>query len=139
MSPADAAAIMSAAYQHQRSWRTDEIAATLASPGVRLFSAGSAMLIARILGDEAEILALATAPDQQRSGAASALIAEFHATARESGAHHAFLEVAALNAPARALYAAHGYAETGRRPRYYRLEDGRFDDAIVMQRALGEK
>jgi ribosomal-protein-alanine N-acetyltransferase len=43
-----------------------------------------------------------------------------------------FLEVAPGNAAARALYASAGYAEVGRRPRYY--PDG--SDALLLARAL---
>jgi [ribosomal protein S18]-alanine N-acetyltransferase len=42
------------------------------------------------------------------------------------------LEVAAGNAPARALYAAAGFAEVGKRRRYY--PDG--SDALVLAAAL---
>jgi ribosomal-protein-alanine N-acetyltransferase len=43
-----------------------------------------------------------------------------------------FLEVAEANAAARALYAAAGFAEVGRRRRYY--ADG--GDALVLRRGL---
>jgi ribosomal-protein-alanine N-acetyltransferase len=43
-----------------------------------------------------------------------------------------FLEVAAQNTAARALYAALGFTETGRRPAYY--EDG--GDALILALAL---
>ena len=48
----------------------------------------------------------------------------------------AFLEVAADNAAAQALYARAGFAESGRRRGYYRRPDGSGLDALVMQRAL---
>ncbi|SIS66528.1 ribosomal-protein-alanine N-acetyltransferase [Roseivivax lentus] len=139
MSPDAAAAILAAAYRHQRAWTAQEVAATLETPGARLFHTQGAVLIARLLPEEAEILALATDPARQRTGAAMQLLQSFHVAARSEGATRAFLEVAAANAPARALYTAAGYAEIGRRPRYYRLVDGHRDDAVVMQRALDEK
>ena len=44
--------------------------------------------------------------------------------------HDVFLEVRADNPVAQALYASEGFAEVGRRPRYYQPDDV---DAIVMQ------
>lgn len=139
MTPEDAAALFAAAYRHQAPWDSAAIAATLATKGARLFASPGGVLIARILGDEAEILALATDPAQQRSGVATALLAQFHEAAAQAGARTAFLEVAERNAPARALYARAGYAEIGRRPGYYRLPDGARDAAIVLQRARAAK
>ena len=43
-----------------------------------------------------------------------------------------FLEVSEANAPARALYRRLGFAEVGRRPRYY--DDG--GDALVLRLPL---
>ena len=139
MTPEAAARILEAAYRHQRPWRADEIRALLDTPGMRVSGGDGAVLIARIVVEDAEILALATDPDCQRQGAATALIADFHAEARHAGAEAAFLEVAAANAAARAFYAARGYAETGRRPRYYRRPDGQTDDAILMRRHLSDQ
>ena len=41
-----------------------------------------------------------------------------------------------VNTPARALYAAHGYAEAGRRPGYYARKDAPSEAAIILRRAL---
>jgi ribosomal-protein-alanine N-acetyltransferase len=45
--------------------------------------------------------------------------------------HHVYLEVRETNAPARALYAAQGFREVGRRAQYYRRP---VEDAIVLRR-----
>jgi ribosomal-protein-alanine N-acetyltransferase len=42
-----------------------------------------------------------------------------------------YLEVRESNAPARALYAAHGFQEAGRRKEYYRRP---VEDAVVLRR-----
>ena len=90
----------------------------------------------RCAGDEAELLTLAVDPAHQRRGAGAALLAETMRAAATAGAQTLFLEVAADAAPARALYAAAGFAPVGRRRDYYRGATGARADAIVMRRAL---
>lgn len=51
--------------------------------------------------------------------------------ARWNGAERVFLEVRPSNPVAQTLYLSLGFAEIGRRPRYYPARDGR-EDAIVM-------
>lgn len=85
--------------------------------------------------DEAELLTLAVDPDHQRQGHGHTLLAVFEARASRRGCKHAFLEVSAGNAAARRLYQASGWVEIGRRPAYYRTENGR-EDAILMQKSL---
>ncbi|WP_374189442.1 hypothetical protein [Paracoccus thiocyanatus] len=63
---------------------------------------------------------------------ASALLADFAATSRARGARAAFLEVAADNAAALALYAGAGWEAVGKRRDYYASGIG----AVVMRRAL---
>ncbi|MCE0505760.1 ribosomal protein S18-alanine N-acetyltransferase [Roseivivax sp. GX 12232] len=139
MTPERLAQIMAAAYRHQAPWRADQIAASCESPGALLVTPSDAapgFLLARALAGEAEILALAVAPEAQRQGLAGALLKDFHARAEARGCTRAFLEVAAPNAPARAFYARGGYAEAGLRRGYYHLPDGSTADAVVMARDL---
>ncbi|MCL4795483.1 MAG: GNAT family N-acetyltransferase [Bryobacteraceae bacterium] len=77
--------------------------------------------------DEAEILNLAVAPAWQRRGLARMLLERV----AFSPPRALFLEVRESNSTARALYAAMGFAECGRRPGYYREPD---EAAIVMRR-----
>jgi len=44
--------------------------------------------------------------------------------------------VAADNEAAQALYLGEGYAQTGRRPRYYARAEGQKVDALLMTKAL---
>lgn len=92
--------------------------------------------LVRVVADEAELLTIATRPDQQRRGLARGCMAAWMAEAAARGAAQAFLEVAEDNAPARALYARLGFAETGRRRGYYGRDGAPAVDAIVMARAL---
>ena len=127
------AAIHAAARPGGEQWTAATIAMLLDLPGVfGLLDPAGAMLLARRAADQAEILALAVVPSARRAGRARALLAAAEARAKENGVRELFLEVAASNAAARALYAAAGYREAARRRRYYR--DG--DDALVLRKLL---
>jgi ribosomal-protein-alanine N-acetyltransferase len=127
------AAIHQAAFPPGERWGADAMALQLALPGVlALIDPRGGMVMARIAADEAEILTLAVHPDARRQGLARALLAEAADIVAAQGATALFLEVALRNTAARALYAASGFAEVGRRRRYY--ADG--DDAMVMRRPL---
>lgn len=93
-------------------------------------------LLGRIVADEAEVLTLAVDPASRRRGIGARLVAAFLAEAAARGAGRAFLEVAADNAAARALYAAAGFAEVARRRGYYRDPAGGAVDALVLARDL---
>jgi ribosomal-protein-alanine N-acetyltransferase len=85
------------------------------------------------VGDIADLQRIGVLPDRQRSGIARALLETATAAARGDGADRILLEVSATNTAALAFYAANGFEEIDRRPRYYK--DGA--DAIVMRRQLG--
>lgn len=104
---------------HPAPWTARAFRDLLADPHGFLIEAPGALLAGRTVAGEAELLTLATAPDARRRGLARALLAGFDAEAAARGAAAAFLEVAEDNAAARALYAAAGWAQVGRRPRYY--------------------
>ena len=63
------------------------------------------------------------------------MLAEVEATACRRRAARLFLEVAADNAAALALYRTAGMAETGRRADYYRRPGGAVD-ALVLSKVL---
>lgn len=84
-----------------------------------------------VAADEAELANLAVARTARRMGVAARLLAEVLARAEAGGARQVFLEVRESNAGARALYAAYGFNEVGRRRSYYRSPD---EDAVVLRR-----
>jgi ribosomal-protein-alanine N-acetyltransferase len=115
------------------SWSAALFASQLAVPGVfGLLLPEAGLVLARAAADEAEIMTLAVIPAARRAGLGAALLRAAEARAAAAGARSMFLEVAPGNAAARALYASAGYAEVGRRPRYY--PDG--SDALLLARAL---
>lgn len=88
-------------------------------------------VVALDAADEGEILNLAVAPAGRRRGLGRALVQDILGALAERGVRYVYLEVRESNAPARALYAAHGFKEVGRRTQYYRRP---VEDAIVLRR-----
>ncbi|PVA09337.1 ribosomal-protein-alanine acetyltransferase [Pelagivirga sediminicola] len=119
-----------------RGWSADEFADLLASPLTCLHSAPNGFALSRLIADEAELLTLAVDPQQRRQGIAAALLAALEADLAARGAARQFLEVAADNTGARALYANAGYVETGRRAEYYARPGGDRVDALLMEKPL---
>ncbi|MDK3019566.1 GNAT family N-acetyltransferase [Pseudodonghicola flavimaris] len=136
MTPADMAATHAAAFTQSRPWRAEEFADLLSMSGS--FACGDARCFAlvRVIADEAELLTIATHPDHQRLGLARALMPLWQAEAAGRGATRAFLEVAADNAPARALYLQTGYEAVGLRRGYYPRPSVTASDAILMALSL---
>ena len=83
--------------------------------------------------DVVDLQRIAVVPSQRRTGVAARLLDETRRAARADGAHRMLLEVSAANAGALAFYAAQGFVQIDRRPRYYR--DG--SDALVLRATLG--
>jgi ribosomal-protein-alanine N-acetyltransferase len=111
------AALHAVAFPHEP-WDETSFATMLAQPNMHGFlDERGGFLLLRIVLDEAEIITIgATAP---RQGIATTLLAQGIATARAAGVQKIHLEVAEDNAPARALYAAQNFTQTGRRRAYY--------------------
>jgi ribosomal-protein-alanine N-acetyltransferase len=129
------AALHAAAFPPAERWGADAIRLMLELPGgFGLRIEGAGFVLARVAADEAEILTLAVAPEARRRGHAGALLAGAMAAAAAHGAVTMFLEVSEHNLAARALYAMAGFAEAGRRRRYY--ADGA--DALVLRSSLVE-
>jgi [ribosomal protein S18]-alanine N-acetyltransferase len=127
------AAIHGAAFPPSDAWGEQAIGSQLRLPGVfGLIHPGGGMVLARIAGDEAEVMTLAVIPANRRRGLGAALLDAALRAIRDCGARLVFLEVSELNQAARALYAAAGFVEVGRRRCYY--ADG--SDALVLRAAL---
>ncbi|MFJ6044145.1 GNAT family N-acetyltransferase [Brachybacterium paraconglomeratum] len=86
-----------------------------------------------LAGDLADLHTIGTR--REGEGIGRALLAWCEEQARTGGAERILLEVREDNARARAVYAAAGYREIGRRRGYYRIR-GRRIDALVMEREL---
>ncbi len=123
-------------------WQPPEFEILLRQPGVAGLIAEEAgmpvgFIVVRAVADEAEILTLVVVPESRRRGIAVRLLTEALAILSAGGTARWFLEVAADNAAARALYAGQGFAPCGRRPNYYgRTATEPPADAIVMMRLI---
>lgn len=90
---------------------------------------------ASIVSDVAELQRIAVAATHRRTGIASALLAGVEDEARARHVDRLLLEVREDNHGACAFYAARGFAELDRRPRYY--ADG--TTAVILTRDLEEE
>lgn len=94
------------------------------------------LALGRIAADEAEVLAVGVLAARRRLGIGGRLLSTLAAHCAERGAAKLFLEVAADNAAAQALYRGCGFAVIGRRPGYYARPDGRAIDGLILARTL---
>lgn len=118
----------------ERPWDAAAFAALIAQPGVTALGDADGFILIRTVADEAEILTLAVIPAVRRRGQGRALVQAAAIQARAAGAQRLFLEVAEDNAAATALYRQAGFAEVGRRARYYPRTGG--EDAAALLLAL---
>ena len=139
---AEGAALLAALHGQCLSPAWDEAAmrVLLSSPGtwalIEPADDPAGFALCRAAGGEAEILAMGILPERRRRGLGRALLDAALAAMAEAGAARAVLEVAADNAPARALYAAAGFAQVGRRRAYYARPGAAGMDAFVLARAM---
>lgn len=85
-----------------------------------------------VVADVADLHRVVVDAAHRRHGVASGLVGSASTAAADRGATRMLLEVADDNAPALALYAAHGFEPIARRHGYY----GPGRDALVLEAAL---
>ncbi len=90
-------------------------------------------VVAHYASDEGEILNLGVAPGERRRGIGRALVEEMIGALRSRGVRVVYLDVRESNAVARRLYDRLGFAEVGRRARYYRRP---VEDAVILRAAI---
>jgi ribosomal-protein-alanine N-acetyltransferase len=132
----DALAVIHAAAFPDDPWCAAYLTRLIADPSAVLVSEAQGFILLRVILDEAEILTFAVTPTAQGQGIGTRLLADALAQAKLRGAARVFLEVAADNASARALYARAGFMQTGLRNSYYRRPNGAAVDALLLERKL---
>jgi [ribosomal protein S18]-alanine N-acetyltransferase len=90
-------------------------------------------VMARISGEEGEILDLAVRPELRRRGIGRQLLLSVWNALGSDGVRELYLEVRESNRAAIELYRGQGFRPVGLRPRYYRNPA---EDAIVLRAAL---
>jgi [ribosomal protein S18]-alanine N-acetyltransferase len=129
------ARIHRAAFDHP--WSESDFSTYLASDLVWVSGEPLAgFILIRAVGDEAEILTLAVDPAHRRAGHAAALVDAAKQDLAKTGVSRLFLEVAADNSPALALYERQGFLPIGVRKGYYRRDAGPNVDAKLFSCAL---
>ena len=138
MTPEQMAALHACAFAGQgRAWSQNEFASLLESPHVFYVGDIHAFALGRAIAGEAELLTLATHPQHRQQGLGYRALHAFEGTAQRRGANICFLEVAADNEAAIALYRRAAYEEIARRAAYYAKPTGEKLDAIIFQKTLG--
>ncbi len=133
-------AVMHSAAFPEDPWDAAALGRVLGLSGVSGYLAWRAdspagFVLARDLGDEIEVLSLGVLPDCRRLGLGRALIEAVIAQAERRPVGSLVLEVATDNDAARRLYAACGFVQVGRRPRYYH-RSGQVADGLILRRAV---
>lgn len=122
-------------------WNEKSFAELLASPGTTAIvhsnqNTPTGFMVFRKAADEVEIITICTRIAFRQRGLAKALLQHVESQIRNGGAKSLFIEVAASNKAALALYAACGFTQTGLRKNYYDRGNGVKEDALIMVKGL---
>ncbi|HQT66741.1 MAG: hypothetical protein B7Z78_11655 [Rhodospirillales bacterium 20-60-12] len=114
------AALHREAFAAEAAWDEESFATLLANPvNFAFIHETGGLVLAQAVLDQAEILTICTIPAARRQGIASLLLDYAITESKRRLSEVLFLEVAADNSPAQALYLAHGFKQTGKRTNYY--------------------
>lgn len=124
-------------------WDAKSVTASLEHPGSTSLVAlvgnpkqFAGFILGQLVADEAELLSIGVAPELQRRGVGKQLVQALCRAAKRAEARRLYLEVAADNDGAIALYRSLGFAETGRRKGYYVRKSGAPVDALNLALTL---
>lgn len=136
MTPDACAALHARCFTTPAPWSRADFAAFQQDPTCKFITHPQGFALFRQVLDEAELLTLAIDPDHRRQGIAAHLLQDGLTQLADAGAVVCFLEVAADNAAAIALYQCAGFKILTKRAGYYRSSDGKQIDALVMKKEL---
>ena len=125
-------------------WPAEELSALLTGPGAYALAAEAdgavaGFILCREVAGEAEVLTLAVTPAHRRQGLGRLLLDAAASLAAQAGAEMLFLEVAADNPAAIALYLGAGFTIAGRRSGYYAHGRAEPADALVYRLSLSPR
>ncbi len=120
-------------------WSSEMLREAIASPGTISLLAEdaegrvAASALARLIGDEGELLSIAVDPARRGQGLGRRLLNDVLRRLTRGGASTVWLEVRSSNAAALSLYHSAGFVAAGSRRGYYRRP---IEDAVIMKRQL---
>ena len=119
-------------------WSENSIASEVENPLSYWLVAEVDGIIAGYVGsqtvlDAADMMNLAVSPDYRRQGIGQALVNALVEHLQQNKVIALLLEVRVSNAPAIALYESLGFAQVGRRPKYYHNPR---EDALILRKEL---
>jgi [ribosomal protein S18]-alanine N-acetyltransferase len=124
-------------------WDVNNVLPLLEAPAAVAFVARigappvtTGFIIGQVAADVSEIISIGVASQWQQRGLGQILFNAFARAVSRAGAKRIFLDVAADNTAAIALYTRLGCVEVGRRKAYYVRHEAASVDAIVMTKAL---
>lgn len=91
-------------------------------------------IVARTQTDQSEVLTIVVDQEYQGNGIGTQLLRTAETKSAQKGSSIMFLDVAADNIPAHALYRRAGYTRYGTRKGYYRRAKGRMDAHLYQKR-----
>ena len=118
MTPTGLAQTHAAAF-NGKGWPVADFANYMGDPKILIHGDDACFVVFRLAGPEAEILTLATHPDVQGHGRATAMMGTALDALISANVEDVFLDVAADNAPARALYDRLEFVQFAQRDNYY--------------------
>lgn len=127
------------AFADTRPWSEAELTTLITATGAILVTDDTGFALGRVAAGEAEVLTIAVDPTARRQGHGAALLSQLEEQARAHGADAIFLEVAANNTAARALYDRAGYCQVGLRAGYYKNATAAPVDAAVLKKQLAPR
>ncbi|MEM9055085.1 MAG: ribosomal protein S18-alanine N-acetyltransferase [Pseudomonadota bacterium] len=135
------ASLHASAFPEGQAWHGSEFSKLLCQSHIRGvgYLKGSdllAFILIQHVTAEAEILTLATHPDQRQQGLARQLIRNLQQELAPQGLTRWLLDVAEDNPGAIAFYEKLGFQIDGRRPQYYKRLEGTRVDAILMSKPV---
>lgn len=121
----------------ERGWAAHEFRAMVEMSGVSLQLAQVegepvGFILYRTVLDEAELITVAVLPNWQGKGVAVRLIEHMISQLKNMDVSKIFLEVRDDNDRAIALYRRFGFADAGKRSRYYQTQSGNRIDALCL-------
>ena len=117
-------------------WDAHEFAEILSSNGVLAECHEHGFALARVIDSEAELLLLVTDKIKQNTGLATNCLLKIEKKIVEIGARKLTLEVSESNKTAIQIYKKLNYKKISVRKSYSRDKNGKFEDALVMQKDL---